>query len=49
MGRLCTERHPGNWRNEGSPRHVDASRDFFILYFLRMSSARGGGGALPDF
>ena len=51
MDRLCTERHPGVWHNRGSPRHVGASHDFFILYFLRMSSARGGGGggALPDF
>ena len=44
MDRLCTERHPGVWPNGGSPRHVDASHDFFILHFLRMSSARGGGG-----
>ena len=29
-------------------RHVDASRDFFIFYFLRISSARarGGGGTV---
>ena len=34
-----------------APRHVDASRDFLFIYFLRTSSARGkgGGGALPDF
>ena len=44
MDRLCTERHPGVWHNGGSPRHVDASHDFFILHFLRMSSARRGGG-----
>ena len=45
MDRLCIERRPGVWHNGGSPRqHVDASRDFFILYFLRTSSARGGGG-----
>ena len=44
MDRLCTERHPGVWHNGGSPRHVDASHDFFILHFLRMSSGRGGGG-----
>ena len=44
MDRLCTERHPGVWHNGGSPRHLDASHDFFILYFLRMSSAREGGG-----
>ena len=44
MDRLCTERHPGVWHNGGSLRHVDAPRDFFILYFLRMSSALGGGG-----
>ena len=49
VDRLCTERHPGVWHNGRSPRHVDASHDFFILYFLRMSSAReGGGAALPD-
>ena len=44
VDRLCTERHPGVWHNEWSPRHVDASRDFFFLYFLRMSSGRGEGG-----
>ena len=47
MNRLCIERHPGGvWHNGRSPRHVDASHDFlfFILYFLRMSSAREGGG-----
>ena len=48
MDRLCTERHPGVWHKGGSPRHVDAPHDFFILHFLRMSSARGvgGGGAV---
>ena len=50
MDRLCSERHPGVWHNGGSPRYVDASLDFFIFYFLRMSSARRGGGeALPYF
>ena len=30
-----------------APRHVDAL--LFFNFFLRTSSARGGGGALPDF
>ena len=47
VDRLCTERHPGAWHNGRSPRHVDASHDFFIIYSLfspNEQRAGGGGG-----
>ena len=34
-----------------APRHVDASRDFYFLFFSERAARAGGGGggALPDF